>query len=154
MTGIIDYARSCVERGDKFYIGFQKRSLAINGHFLIKDGLFMKDDFCLGCFHAEGWSEDKIIQAVERRYRDYKHSVPSERSESHCRSYFKALPENKLTDEDMMYGMNREFARFELESFVLAMIMCGALKWNSSWGSWFWQSENDKDLIILKEWIE
>lgn len=154
MTGIIDYARTCVANGDKFYIGLQKRSLAINGHFLIKDGLFMKDGLCLGCFHKEDWPEGKMLEALERRYRDYKHSVPSERSESHRRNYFKALPEDKLSDEDMMYGMSREFARYELESFVLAMVMCGAFKWNPSWGTWFWQSPNDKDLVILREWIE
>lgn len=155
MTGVIDYAWSCVQCGGTFYVNLQKRSLAVNGHFLIKDGLIADPtSHCLGCFHKEDWSEDKVIWAIERRYNDYKHSVPSERSESHRRTYFKALPENELTDEDMMYGQSREFARFELETFVLAMIMCGALTWNPSWGSWFWQSQKDKDLVILREWIE
>lgn len=62
--------------------------------------------------------------------------------------------DGNVTGEDMMYGEQREFARFELEFFVLMMIMCGALTWQEEWGSWFWQSPTDKDLIILRDWIE
>ena len=38
---------------------------------------------------------------VEELYRRYKHSIPSERSESRSRRYFTALPERELDDEDM-----------------------------------------------------
>lgn len=84
----------------------------------------------------------------------YKHSVPSERSESHRRYYFKALPEKELSDEDMMYGERREVARCKLELYVLMQLLRGNLWWNNSWGTWFWCSKNDKDLIILRDWIE
>lgn len=151
MKRIIEDAGELVYGGAKFYINLEKRSLSVNGEYLIKDG---EHELPLGCWHKEDWPEDKMINALERRYRDYKHSVPSERSESHRRCYFKALPEKSLSDEDMMYGERREYARYELESFVLAMILCGALTWNPAWGTWFWQSDNDKDLVILRKWIE
>lgn len=87
-------------------------------------------------------------------YQQYKHSIPSERSESHRRSYFKALPEKDLSDHDMLYGVSREVARCQLEVFVLLMLFDGQLQWQSKWGSWFWQSPNDKDLVILRQWVE
>lgn len=152
MKRIIEDAGELVYNGARFYINLETRSMAINNHFLIKDGLTF--GVSLGCWHKDDYPEGEMFEALERRYRDYKHSVPSERSASHRRSYFKALSEKELSDEDMMYGKNREFARYELESFVLAMIMCGAFKWKEEWGTWFWQSPNDKDLVILRKWIE
>lgn len=154
MKRIIEDAGEMVFNGATFYISLERRSLAINNHFLIKDGLTFDQNASLGCWNKEDWPEEKMFEALELKYRDYKHSVPSERSESHRRSYFKALPEKELSDEDMMYGMSREFARYGLESFILAMIMCGAFKWKEEWGTWFWQSPNDKDLVILRKWVE
>lgn len=154
MKRIIEDAGEMVLNGAKFNINFEQRSLSINGQYLIKNGKIQLKGVGLGCWHKEDFPEEKMFESLERHYRLYKHSVPSERSESHRRSYFKALPEKELTDEDMMYGDNREFARYWLEAFVLAMIMCGAFKWKEDWGTWFWQSPNDKDLVILRKWIE
>lgn len=155
MRRIIEDSIEMVSNGARFYINLEKRSLSINGQYLIKDGIIqLKGDVGLGCWHKEDYPEDKMIEGIESRYKDYKHSIPSERSESHRRSYFKALPEKELTDEDMLFGDNREVCRFVLESFILAMILCGAFTWNPSWGTWFWQSEKDKDLVILRKWIE
>ena len=33
-------------------------------------------------------------------------------------------------------------------------LLRGNLWWDNSWGTWFWCSKNDKDLIILRDWIE
>lgn len=95
-----------------------------------------------------------VLFAIEQRYKAYKHSVPSERSESHRRYYFKALPEKELSDEDMMYGERREVARCKLELYVLMQLLRGNLAWENRWGTWFWRSENDRDLIILRDWVE
>ena len=54
----------------------------------------------------------------------------------------------------MLYGVSREVARCQLEVFVLLMLYDGQLRWHNKWGSWFWQSPNDKDLIILRSWVE
>ena len=154
MKRIIEDAGDLVYNGAKFYINLEKRSLSINGQYLIKDGEIHLKHVGLGCWHKEDWPEEKMIETLEQEYRSYKHSVPSERSESHRRCYFKALSEKELSDEDMLYGMNREFARYKLESSLLAFIMCGAFAWREEWGSWFWQSPNDPDFIILRKWIE
>ena len=65
-----------------------------------------------------------------------------------------ALPERNLSDDDMLFGEGRDKAQIELELYILCQIING-LKWNPErMGRWFWQSKVDKDLVILKSWIE
>jgi hypothetical protein len=94
---------NAVENGAKFTINFQKRTCRMNGKIVMSEEDKPKDTPYLT--HAV------VLFAIEQRYMAYKHSVPSERSESHRRYYFKALPEKELSDEDMMYGERREVAR-------------------------------------------
>ncbi len=135
-----------VANGAKFTINFEKRTCRMNGKVVTLDGI---SPFDYGTSESE-----RVLRVIEKKYRNYKHSVPSERSESHRRSYFKALSEKELSDEDMMYGEKREVARCKLELYILWKILQGFLRWDESWGAWFWQSPNDKDLVILRSWIE
>ena len=135
-----------VEDGAKFTINFQKRTCRVNGKVVMSEEDNPNDVPYL--------THEVVIPAIERRYETYKHSVPSERSESHRRHYFKALSEKELSDEDMMYGERREVARCKLELYILIQLLRGNLAWESKWGTWFWQSDKDKDLIILRGWIE
>lgn len=137
-----------VKNGAKFTVNFQKRTCRVNGKVVVND---MQYDGSLGIYPS---TEEEMISNIEQLYQEYKHSVPSERSESHRHYYFRALPEKELSDEDMMYGERREVARCRLELYVLFCIILSRLTWNPSWGSWFWCSEKDKDLIILRDWIE
>lgn len=132
-----------VEDGAKFTINFQKRTCRLNGK-----------QVDLSDCNFPPLRDDVIMAQIEELYANYKHSVPSERSESHRRYYFKALPEKSLSDEDMMYGEQREVARCKLELYIVLCLFEGQLKWNPSWGNWFWQSDKDKDLVILRDWIE
>lgn len=132
-----------VRDGAKFTINFQKRTCRVNGKVV---NIEVRSNPKV--------TTENVLETIEFLYEYYKRSVPSERSESHRRYYFKALPEKDLTDEDMMYGDNREVERFKLEFFVLGSIISGKLIWKEEWGSWFWQSPTDKDLIILRDWIE
>ena len=83
-----------VEDGAKFTINFQKRTCRVNGKVVMSEEDNPNDVPYL--------THEVVIPAIERRYETYKHSVPSERSESHRRHYFKALSEKELSDEDMM----------------------------------------------------
>ena len=139
---------NAVENGAKFTVNYQKRTCRVNGKIIVND---MQYDGCLGTYPS---TEEEIMSKIEQLYQEYKHSVPSERSESHRHYYFKALPEKELSDEDMMYGERREVARCRLEVYVLFCIILGRLTWNPSWGTWFWRSKDDNDLIILRDWIE
>ena len=138
-----DYILNEVRNGARFSINFEKRILHFNRKLVdLSDVNFLPV------------RDEVMFNAIETRYNEYKHSVPSERSESRRKRYFRALPEKELSDEDMMYGLPREYARCRLELYILIMIVSGNLRWHKEWGNWFWQSSTDKDLVILREWIE
>lgn len=137
-----------VQCGARFQVDFKTRSLKLNGKYIIRNGEFT------GNLGIELNDEKQVLSEIETLFRRYKHSIPSERSESKKRKYFKALAETELDDEDMMFGTDRESAQAELELYVLCQILNG-FKWNqNTMGSWFWQSPSDKDLVLLRSWVE
>lgn len=134
-----------VANGSRFCVNFEKRTLRVNGKLVdISEVEYDKE------IEDTGYIESTLYS----RYKEYKHSIPSERSDSHRRNYFKALHEKELSDEDMMYGQQREVARCRLELSLLFSIISGAFRWRDEWGSWFYQSPYDKDFIILRSWVE
>lgn len=141
-----------VRQGSKFYVNFKERSVRLDKKKVVENGDFGENAY-------EGDTEDFTLEhtlsTIEELYHEYKHSVPSERSENRRRTYFRALPERHLSNEDMMYGECREVARALLEVYVLESICRGWLYWDElTMGKWFWQSGNDKDLVILRDWVE
>lgn len=136
-----------VSEGSKFYVNFKERTVRVDKQVCsISDIEYGKD--------IRDVSEEDFMDVLYSAYETYKHSVPSERSDSHHKSYFKALPYEKLSDDDILYGRPREFARFILEVMFLRGVYEGKLKWHDEWGSWFWQSKEDKDFVILRDWVE
>lgn len=127
-----------IECGAKFRISFEKRTLHVNGKQVDFE---VGDDF------------EFSVEKLENLYHRYQHSLPGEKDQAR-KSYFIALKEEDLDDEDMLYGERRYIARFRLEFYVLCAIVSGALKWQEEWGKWFWQSENHKSLVILRSWVE
>lgn len=135
-----------VNRGVSFSINFKKRELRINKKTIDLKSIEWQTDFQL--------APNGELNELYPFYYAYKHSVPSERSERASRHYFKALSVKELSDNDFMYGMPRELARFNLEMALLRELVFGNLKWDDkTMGTWFWQSPDDKDFIILKEWV-
>ena len=142
-----------VSNGETFHVNFEKRNLKIGKKFLIKNGeydtskeLFAKDI---------GWSINDILDMIHVKYHNYKYSLPSERSDKKKHTYFKALPMDQLTDEQLMHAERREVAQASLEGFILCMILENKFLWDEyNLGKWFWQSNEDKDLVILKKWIK
>lgn len=94
-----------------------------------------------------------FLSNVEHLYTRYKHSIPSTMSECKSRKYFKALSDKDLEDEDMLFGVGRDIAQVELELYILCQIILG-IGWDANkMGKWFWQSNKDRDLVILKNWV-
>lgn len=136
-----------VEQGSKFNIDFLHRSLKVDGKYIIKNGEYEGE---LGIE-----KNSKVLETITKLFVRYHHSLPSERSINKRRNYFMALPEHKLSDDDMLYGEAREVAQVKLELYVLMSILTNDLKWDDfAKGKWFWQSPNCKELIILKDWVE
>lgn len=140
-----------VSDGETFYINFRNRSMKIGKKFIIADGVY---DAERKLIEYDCSDTVEILNTIENLYADYKYSLPSERSDSKRRKYFKALPIEKLTDKQLMVAKRREVAQCKLEGFILCMVLDGKLKWSNAMGKWFWESKNDPDLIILKNFIE
>ena len=87
------------------------------------------------------------VEELEAAYAAYKNSIPSEKT-MHRVSRFKALTEAELSDDDMLYGVAREQAERELERALQGFAM------PEDAGSWFWQSPNDPDLVVLRSWAK
>lgn len=141
-----------VLEGESFYINFKNQALKIGKKFIVTDG-FYDDERIL--YTTSEMEMSDILSQIETLYKNYKYSLPSERSDNKRRQYFKALPVDKLTDKQMATGEMREVARAKLEGFILCMIVDGFFVWDESeLGKWFYQSKNDPDLVILRSWIE
>ena len=141
-----------VRDGETFNVNFNKRSLKVGKTFLIKDGCYDKER---ELFEGSDLTMYDILDLIEMRYNTYKYSLPSERSDSKRKGYFKALSVDQLTDAQMATGEMREVARAHLEGFIICMVVAGRFVWDEDkLGKWFYQSKNDPDLVLLKSWIE
>ena len=87
------------------------------------------------------------VETVEELYDIYKHSIPSEKT-MHKVSRFKALLESELSNDDMLYGVPREQAEKDLEDALRGFVM------PEDAGTYFWQSPNDPDLVVLRSWAK
>lgn len=149
MLTIYDELLERVQNGERFSINFPKRHMKVGKEYLIKDGK------CADGRILYGRNPVDIKYEIEKRYNAYKHSTPSERNDSKTRGYFKALSVDELTDAEMVCGENREVTQAELEGYILCAILMNHLKWECLTDrTYYWQSQNDKDLIILRQWVE
>ena len=140
-----------VSDGERFYINFKNRSMKIGKKFIIADGVYDTEieliDF--GCTDTQA-----VLSEVEKLYQSYKYSLPSERSDNKRRKYFKALSIEEIPDKYLFNAEKREITQAQLEGFILCMMLKDKFVWTEDIGKWFWQSKNDPDLVILRNWIE
>ena len=148
-----------VDNGKKFKVDLINKSLWIDKQQIIKEGeivheqdkskdLISPRDVVLGGMKP---LNENTWNWIEFLYKEFKHSSPSENSNK--RSYFKALSVDELTDEELAYNIDRDLGQCLIEGYILLGSLQGWIQWE--FGShWFWQSETDNDLVILKNWIE
>lgn len=138
-----------VSNGEPFCIDFEKRNMRVGKEYLIKNGKYDTTKKLIS-------TSEESISIIEKLYQEYQTSLPSERSENKRRKYFKALPIEELTINNMVNGQLRDVAQCKLEGYILCSILNGDFKWNKDvmGDGWFWQSENNKNLILLRTWIE
>lgn len=148
MENIYQESIRAVEEGARFNVDFRSRTLKLAGRYIIREGCYE------GSLGLERCNETEFLTQVETLYHRYKYSVPSERSMGKSHVYFRALPDEELEDDAMMFSERRDKAQIELELYILCQILLG-WRWNpQTLGSWFWQSKKEKDLVILRSWIE
>ena len=141
-----------VDDGETFHIDFEKRNIKVGKDYLVKNGEYNTNRMLTA---IDTMNLEKVLSAIEELYSDYKYSLPSERSESNRKKYFKALPMEEIEDSYLFNSLRRDVAQANLEGFILCMILNGSFVWDEAkLGKWFWQSQNDNDLVILKKWIK
>lgn len=147
MENIYQESIERVRNGSRFKIDFAKEDFLLDGKYVIREGIF---DGHLGIDY-----NDNPLESIERLYYTYRYSIPTERSESKQFIYFQAVPEEDLTDEDMLYGESRDVAQLQMELCVLMYKMNNSLVWDKfAKGKWFWQSKEYPQLILIKSWFE
>ena len=148
-----------VDNGKRFKVDLVEKSLWIDKRQIIKKGEIVNEqdkikglikewDLALH-FRAMKLTENPW-DVIETLYKEYKHSAPDKHSNK--KSYFKALPVDELTDEDLAYGYDRNFAQAMLEGYILLANLKGWLTWEYEC-YWFWQSSSDLECIVLNEWV-
>ena len=137
--------REKISQGFPFTISFENKSLKIGKRTVNLDDAETTEEL----------TTQEIVSRIESLYQTFKHSVPSELSNSNVSKYFYPLRLEELDTDDLLQGTDRHMARFDLEFFILTCLRKGHLTWQKDiFGEgWFWKSPNDKDLIILKSWF-
>ena len=140
-----------VENGTRFHIDFENRTMKIGQDKIIDNGEYDTSQV----LYDEKFNDSRtLLDKIRELYIAYKLSLPSERSDKKRRKYFKALPIDELTDEQLIYGTRREVAQYMLEAFILCAILNGDFVWDDEiHGKWFYQDKIEQDLVILKNWI-
>ena len=140
-----------VENGERFHINFEQRTMKIGQDKVIDSGEY---DVTQALYDERFDNSRTLLDKVRELYVAYKFSLPSERSDKKRKKYFKALPIDELTDEQLIYGLRREVAQYMLESFILCAIINGDFVWDDEiHGKWFYQDKLEQNLVILKNWI-
>lgn len=143
-----------VESGEDFHIDFAKRNMKVGKDFLIKDGEFDVSRKLMS-MERDLHGLDDVIKHIEELYQFYKFSLPSERSDNKRKKYFKALSIEEIPDDRLFVAGRREVERARLEGFILCSILTEKFEWDEQkLGKWFYQSKNDSDLVILRNWVE
>lgn len=93
------------------------------------------------------------LEYIEKLYEAFKYSVPN--GVRYKKNYFMALPEEKLSAEELIIGENRSAAKEALELTLLTGILNGSLMWPKGNTQWFMQPapERDKDFVLLRRWF-
>lgn len=135
-----------VHNGEPFSVDFEKKTLKIGKKKIIDNGEWDKSRKLID---FDGY----VLKTIYELYHNYKYSLPSERSDSKRTKYFKTLPIEEIDDIDLISAERREIAQARLEGFILCTVLTGQFNWDGLYEKWFWQSETDPDLVILRSWI-
>lgn len=136
---------NAAEQGKSVLINLNTKSARINGKQIVKDGVYDGD---------YGITLDKPKEMVEFLFENYFYSYPSTKG---CKkkSFFIAQKFEKLTNKQLATGEDRVVAQVKLEAYILGLILLGCpfSAFDTDEKHWFWQSPNNKKLIIQREWF-
>ena len=140
---LYDEIINSVSSGSVFNVDLKKKVLQLD-----------KNNVPLDNINVNISSSEDMLSTIHKLFERYKHSVPSERSEGKRRRYFKALKLSEIEYDDFMFGEGRDTAQIKLELYVLLSSIYHKDFWEEIFKEhFFYQSDKDRDLIILKDWV-
>ena len=140
---LYDEIINSVSSGSVFNVDLKKKVLQLD-----------KNNVPLDNINVNISSSEDMLSTIHKLFERYKYSVPSERSEGKRRRYFKALKLSEIEYDDFMFGEGRDTAQIKLELYVLLSSIYHKNFWEEIFKEhFFYQSDKDKDLIILKDWV-
>ena len=140
---LYDEIINSVSSGSVFNVDLKKKVLQLD-----------KNNVPLDNINVNISSSEDMLSTIHKLFERYKYSVPSERSEGKKRRYFKALKLSEIEYDDFMFGEGRDTAQIKLELYVLLSSIYHKDFWEEIFKEqFFYQSDKDKDLIILKDWV-
>lgn len=144
------------DKTDELRFDLTRKSIQSGRLYIVRDGLLALRKVYLAngtVCELDGlidFSGEPYAQ-IERLYAQFKRSVPN-RHERLNRGNFKALSSDALSMRELMDNMPRVEARYRLEGFILLASASGLIPWRHP-QHFFWQSANDLDCIIYRDWI-
>lgn len=144
------------DKTDELRFDLTRKSIQSGGLYIVCDGqLALRKVYLANGTVCEldgliDFSGEPYAQ-IERLYAQFKRSVPN-RHERLNRGNFKALSSDALSMRELMDNMPRVEARYRLEGFILLASASGLIPWRHP-QHFFWQSANDPDCIIYRDWI-
>ena len=140
---LYDEIINSVSSGSVFNVDLKKKVLQLD-----------KNNIPLDNINVNISSSEDMLSTIHKLFERYKYSVPSERSEGKRRRYFKALKLSEIEYDDFMFGEGRDAAQIKLELYVLLSSIYHKDFWEEIFKEqFFYQSDKDRDLIILKDWV-
>lgn len=140
---LYDEIINSVSSGSVFNVDLKKKILQLD-----------KNNIPLDNINVNISSSEDMLSTIHKLFERYKYSVPSERSEGKRRRYFKALKLSEIDYDDFMFGEGRDTAQIKLELYVLLSSIYYKNFWEEIFKErFFYQSDKDKDLIILRDWV-
>ena len=140
---LYDEIINSVSSGSVFNVDLKKKVLQLD-----------KNNVPLDNINVNISSSEDMLSTIHKLFERYKYSVPSERSEGKRRRYFKALKLSEIDYDDFMFGEGRDTAQIKLELYVLLSSIYHKDFWEEIFKEhFFYQSDKDRDLIILKDWV-
>ena len=144
------------QKGKAYTINLKKHDLVIDGKEYIKDGKNVTNKLLYSRRDLADYGIDNFVESdlwnvvIPSLYYQFAHSKPT-KNDRH-KYHFKCIPYEELSMLDLVYGKTRHEMKAVLEGSILLMSCGGVLKWQDD-KHWFWQCQDCKDLVVLKDWV-
>ena len=158
MNSIFSELLDAADKGKKFKVDLINKSLWIDRKKIIEKGEIVNEqyqgkelikEYDLALEFGSG-SNLPPWELLELIFNEFEKSVPSKHT---VKTYFKAKSFDELTESDLAYNYDRIFMTAMLEGYILLASLKGILKWQND-KHWFWQSQKNRNFIVLKSYIE